>query len=84
MKTGVFIRACLKRVALAILADVEPVRPARRKKRNLAINLVKMSVSARQTVFPGRQDAGLYGRRDARRYVFSAALTFAGRKARPA
>jgi hypothetical protein len=57
-------------VALAILADVEPVRPARRKKRNLAINLVKMSVSAQRTVFPGRQDAGLYGRRDARRYIF--------------
>jgi hypothetical protein len=33
-------------VALAILADVAPVRPARRKKRNLAINLVKKSVSA--------------------------------------
>jgi hypothetical protein len=39
-------------VALAILADVESVRPARRKKRNLAINLVKMSVSAQRTVFP--------------------------------
>jgi hypothetical protein len=61
-------------VALAILADVEPVRPARRKKRNLAINLVKMSVSAQRTVFPGRQDAGLYGRRDARRYIFRLAL----------
>jgi hypothetical protein len=45
---------------LAILADREPVHPARRKKRNLAINLVNMSVSARRTVFPGRQDAGRY------------------------
>ena len=63
-------------VALAILADVEPVRPARRKKRNLAINLVKMSVSARQTVFSGRQDAALYGRRDARRYRARALLIF--------
>jgi hypothetical protein len=63
-------------VASAILADVEPVRPARRKKRNLAINLVKMSVSAQRTVFPGRQDAGLYGRRDARRYNSGCLLGF--------
>jgi hypothetical protein len=34
------------------LADGEPVRPTRRKKRNHAINLVKMSVVAWRTVFP--------------------------------
>jgi hypothetical protein len=84
-------------VASAILADVEPVRPARRKQRLLAINLVKSGVSGRRTVFSGRpvlsilrssataedgrsktaeggQDAGLYGRRDARRYIFRPAL----------
>jgi hypothetical protein len=46
------LRACLKMVASAILADVEPVRPARRKQRLLAINLVKSGVSGRRTVFP--------------------------------
>jgi hypothetical protein len=63
-------------VALAIWADGEPVRPARRKQRNLAINLVKMSVSAWRMVFPGRQDAGLYGRRDARLLHFQTASHF--------
>jgi hypothetical protein len=61
-------------VPSAILADVEPVRPARRKQRLLAINLVKSGVSGRRTVFSGRQDADLYGRRDARRYIFRQAL----------
>jgi hypothetical protein len=41
------LRACLKVVASAILADVEPVRLARRKQRLLAINLAKSGVSAR-------------------------------------
>jgi hypothetical protein len=58
-------------VASAILADVEPVRPARRKQRLLAINLLTSGVSGKRTVLSGRQDAGLYGRRDARRYIFS-------------
>jgi hypothetical protein len=62
-------------VALAILADIEPVRPTRRKKHNLAINLVKMSVSAWRTVFSGRQDAGLYGKRGTRRYIFRQPLS---------
>jgi hypothetical protein len=44
--------AWLTKVVLAILADGEPVRPARRKKRNRAINLVTTSVSAQRTVFP--------------------------------
>jgi len=69
-------------VASAILADVELVRPTRRKKRNLAINLVKMSISAQRTVFPGRQDAGLYGRRDARRYIFKLPLGISGTRFR--
>jgi hypothetical protein len=61
-------------VASASLADLEPMRPARRKKRRRAIHLVNPAVSADQTVFSGRQDAGLYGRRDARRYPFKLAL----------
>jgi hypothetical protein len=69
------LRTCLTMVASAILADVEPVHPARRKKRNPALNLVNMSVSAQRTFFTGRQDAGLYGRRDARRYIFRSPLT---------
>jgi hypothetical protein len=36
----------------AILADVKPVRPARRKQRLLAINPAKSGVSAKRMVFP--------------------------------
>jgi len=61
-------------VASAILADVEPARPARRKKRRRAIHLVKPAVSAERTVFPDGKMPDLYGRRDARRYLFRQAL----------
>jgi len=70
------LTGCLKIVVSAILADVEPRRPARRKKRRPAVNLVSISIaSARRAILSGRQDAGLYGRRDARRYIFRHALS---------
>ena len=69
------LQSVLKMVASAILADVEPVRLARRKQFPLGINLVKSGVSTMRTVFSGRQDADLYGRRDARRYSFRPALS---------
>jgi hypothetical protein len=57
-------------VVSVILADVEPARPARRQKPRPAANPVKSGVSTMRTVLSGRQDAALYGRRDARRYIF--------------
>jgi hypothetical protein len=69
------LRACLKMAASASLADVKSVRPARRQKRRRAVRLAKPAVSADQTVFSARQDAGLYGRRDARRYPFKQTLS---------
>jgi hypothetical protein len=62
-------------VASASLADVEPVRPARRQKRRRAIRLVKAAVSADQTVFSARQDGDLYGRRHACHYLFRQTLS---------
>jgi hypothetical protein len=62
------LRACLKIVVSAILADVEPWLPARRKTCGHGNGLVKYIARVRRMVFSGRQDAALYGRRDARRY----------------
>ena len=57
-------------VASASLADVEPARPARRQKRRRANGREKWGAVTMRTVLSGRQDADLYGRRDARRYIF--------------
>ena len=56
------LRACLKSVASAILADVEPWLPARRKKVGHWESLVKYEHSRHADGFSGRQDAALYGR----------------------
>ena len=64
------MRIYLKMVASAILADVDLARPARRKKASSGSPLGKMDRFRKRTVFSGRQDAGLYGSRDACRYIF--------------
>src|SRR5882757_5215931 len=61
-------RAGLKIVASAILADVEPWLPARRNGRRPPTNCRRIRALPERECFSGRQDAALYGRRDACRY----------------
>ena len=56
------LRAGLKNVASAILADVELRLPARRNRRGGQDGLIQSGCSPAADVFSGRQDAALYGR----------------------
>ena len=56
------IRDSVRIVASAILADVEPWLPARRKTRGPGESRVKFECSQSGDGFSGRQDAALYGR----------------------
>jgi hypothetical protein len=56
------MNAGLKNVASAILADVEPRLPARRKILGYFESVIKYGRLSHAGVFFGRQDAALYGR----------------------
>jgi hypothetical protein len=69
------LRACLKKVASAILADVEPWLPARR----IGVATDETSVNpkrfARRSFFPGGRMPPSMAGKDACRHIFRQALT---------
>jgi zinc/manganese transport system substrate-binding protein len=69
------LRACLKTVASAILADVEPGLPARRKECGEDEGSGEYERSAPRRDFSGRQDATLYGRPGGPPLFFKRVLT---------
>jgi len=62
-------RACLKNVASAILADVEPGFQPGARDLGAAPHSITPTILPDED-FSGRQDAALYGRPEARRYIF--------------
>ena len=69
-----FMRAGLKSVASAILADVEPWLPARRISAAMAQALVKSERFAWRSFFPGGRMPPSTAGKDACRYIPAAAL----------
>ncbi len=67
-------KACLKNVASAILADVEPGFQPGGRDLGAATDAIIPTVLP-DGRFSGRQDAALYGRPEARRYIFRLAIT---------
>jgi hypothetical protein len=63
------IRACLKKVASAILADVEPGLPARRIGVDMDKTLANSERFARRTFFPGGSMPPSTAGKDACRYI---------------
>ena len=64
----------LKKVASAILADVEPGFPARRMGRGSGETSGDALSFCLKKACSGRLEAALYGRQDARRYLFRHSL----------
>jgi hypothetical protein len=72
-------RACLKKVASAILADVEPGLPARRNGAASETDMVKSRRFASQTVYPGGKMPPSTAGKDACRHIIRPALKLAAR-----
>ena len=73
-KSHACLRACLKIVASAILADVEPRLPARRNRVAMKKIIVTMKRFNLRAILPGGKMPPSTAGRDARRHIFRHAL----------